>query len=387
MWLSRPLNGASELRMPDSPAAKQARLLRRQQQQQQQHLQQQQQQQQRQQLQPQRQQLQLEPEPEPQPASVVRWAERDDRAVDGGEAADIVARLTDPRQFTGAHRARFDPETGQGRGRAGRDSPAKGLGSQRLSPRGSPPPRSQLDLHHLQEAKHQRRMRDVVERHERDARWENERRWKEEQAAAADAERRALREEREERKLEMREAAQRRRQAEAAAVRELQAAHARADSEQWVAVGAAPPEGVPRDSSRSPRARRKAAAAPAVPEGSIFEKLTDHRQFTGAHRARFDRCVAAAMSSAIPAHGTAPCFAARSNLEQRRAAPAAHVAPPRTALHCTALHCTATLTERWVGAQRRQGAGQGGADGAARGLGRAWRLGNAAQPERHGVDR
>lgn len=35
-------------------------------------------------------------------------------------AADITARLTDPKSYSGSHKARFDPETGRGRGKAGR---------------------------------------------------------------------------------------------------------------------------------------------------------------------------------------------------------------------------------------------------------------------------
>ena len=41
---------------------------------------------------------------------------------------NIFDRLTDPRLYTGAHKHRFDPRTGKGRGLQGRDSVAKGPG-------------------------------------------------------------------------------------------------------------------------------------------------------------------------------------------------------------------------------------------------------------------
>lgn len=47
------------------------------------------------------------------------------RKAGGG---DIVSRLTDPKLYTGAHKERFDAETGKGKGLAGRDSVSKGAG-------------------------------------------------------------------------------------------------------------------------------------------------------------------------------------------------------------------------------------------------------------------
>ena len=44
-------------------------------------------------------------------------------------SSKVYNRLTDPNGFTGAHRHRFDPETGQGRGLDGRDSISKGGGT------------------------------------------------------------------------------------------------------------------------------------------------------------------------------------------------------------------------------------------------------------------
>jgi hypothetical protein len=41
---------------------------------------------------------------------------------------NIFDKLTDVRQYTGAHKARFDPTTGQGRGLEGRDSIMLGPG-------------------------------------------------------------------------------------------------------------------------------------------------------------------------------------------------------------------------------------------------------------------
>jgi hypothetical protein len=41
----------------------------------------------------------------------------------------IFARLTDSRLYTGHHKHRFDPSTGEGRGLSGRDSLSKGSGS------------------------------------------------------------------------------------------------------------------------------------------------------------------------------------------------------------------------------------------------------------------
>jgi hypothetical protein len=41
---------------------------------------------------------------------------------------DIFSRLTDPKGYTGAHKARFDSD-GKGRGLAGRDSVNKGSGT------------------------------------------------------------------------------------------------------------------------------------------------------------------------------------------------------------------------------------------------------------------
>ncbi|GBG30918.1 Tubulin polymerization-promoting protein [Hondaea fermentalgiana] len=54
----------------------------------------------------------------------------------GKKKASIFDKLTDPSQYTGAHRHRFDPETGKGRGLAGRDNVAKGRGSVKISSSG-----------------------------------------------------------------------------------------------------------------------------------------------------------------------------------------------------------------------------------------------------------
>ena len=56
----------------------------------------------------------------------------------------MLAKVTDTQQYTGIHRHRFDPATGQGRGLAGRDSIPKGEGS---AAGRYPPPVSSLLLY------------------------------------------------------------------------------------------------------------------------------------------------------------------------------------------------------------------------------------------------
>merc|ERR1711916_253946 len=56
-------------------------------------------------------------------------------------AADITARLTDPKSYSGSHKARFDPETGRGRGR----SPKRSDPRPRPSSTGSQTPRATPD--------------------------------------------------------------------------------------------------------------------------------------------------------------------------------------------------------------------------------------------------
>jgi hypothetical protein len=61
---------------------------------------------------------------------------------DGSPYKSVFDKLTDPQLYTGTHKLRFDPNTGRGRGKAGRDSPAKSAKStfgiySGTSPRGS----------------------------------------------------------------------------------------------------------------------------------------------------------------------------------------------------------------------------------------------------------
>ena len=54
-------------------------------------------------------------------------ASREESTAHDGHS-DIFSRLTDPSGYTGTHKHRFDPSTGDGRGILGRDSPAKATG-------------------------------------------------------------------------------------------------------------------------------------------------------------------------------------------------------------------------------------------------------------------
>ena len=67
-----------------------------------------------------------EPEPEPEPEPPARPL-----------PTNVHDRLADSSTFTGAHRQRFDPTTGKGRGLAGRDPAVKGAGTHSIRGDGS----------------------------------------------------------------------------------------------------------------------------------------------------------------------------------------------------------------------------------------------------------
>lgn len=51
------------------------------------------------------------------------------------KSENIFDRLTNPKLYTGAHKHRFDAETGKGKGLGGRDRAAKGIGAMPGAPR------------------------------------------------------------------------------------------------------------------------------------------------------------------------------------------------------------------------------------------------------------
>ena len=203
------------------------------------------------------------------------------------ELDGVYAKLTDVTQFTGHHKHRFDQQTGQGLGYVGL---------------GIKVDVEVVDKHHeyvelLKEAKHQQRMKDLQDRADRMQQWALDKRWQEEEQMVELFEKRRAQEERAARAHERRVAAAQRKAAENAAMRELQESYAMTDADQWpspVSEVRKIPEGVPWHGSPKPiRLHRSNGASSGTSRGvhsgpSIFDKLTDHTQFTGAHKARFD---------------------------------------------------------------------------------------------------
>lgn len=203
------------------------------------------------------------------------------------ELDGVYAKLTDVTQFTGHHKHRFDQQTGQGLGHVGL---------------GVKVDVEVVDKHHeyvelLKEAKHQQRIKDLQDRADRMQQWALDKRWQEEEQMVELFEKRRAQEERAARAHERRVAAAQRKAAENAAMRELQESYAMTDADQWsspVSGVRKIPEGTPWQGSPKPhRALRSNGATSGTSRGarsgpSIFDKLTDHTQFTGAHKARFD---------------------------------------------------------------------------------------------------
>ncbi len=222
----------------------------------------------------------------------------------------VYAKLTDPTQFTGHHKHRFDQQTG------------KGLGKAEL---GAGIAVGAVEKHHeyvelLKEAKHQKRIADLQERADRMEQWAVDKRWREEEQMEEDKKKSRAQEERAERARQRRLAADRRKAAENVALRELQERYTMTDADQWSSpisgariIAEAVPQQIPystahykpaqeaRTSSapvdrggsrKSTRSSARSGAATSRGERrsspSIFDKLTDHAQFTGTHKARFD---------------------------------------------------------------------------------------------------
>lgn len=56
----------------------------------------------------------------PPSASSSTVASASSSTMSSSSSSDVIARLTDHTKYTGSHKLRFDPETGKGRGKAGR---------------------------------------------------------------------------------------------------------------------------------------------------------------------------------------------------------------------------------------------------------------------------
>ena len=235
---------------------------------------------------------------------------------------DIYAKLTDVRQFTGHHKHRFDQQSGKGLGKAGRDTVRKGVGTKTelnpdftlsvLSPT-TAGEKNDMYVDHLREIKHQEKLAEIKARAELKQKREMDKRWREEEQSVEAREKRRILEERETAKHERREAARLRKEAEVKATQELQQRYAMNDSSQQGFAGGGRGgllEGVPASPRQTPWTADHYAKAGRVQhcrastngtssvtssrvsrssQGSnIFDKLTDHNQFTGAHKARFD---------------------------------------------------------------------------------------------------
>jgi hypothetical protein len=169
--------------------------------------------------------------------------------------------------------------------------------------------KNDMYVEHLREVKHQKKLAEIKAREELLQKREIDKRWRHEEESVEAREKRRILEEREAAKQERREAARLRKEAEIKATQELQERYAMSDSSQWVEN-----EGVGGVSEGTPPSRRQTKwepdhyakvgrvqhrRAPSSTSGtsvassrgsrsSIFDKLTDHKQFTGAHKARFD---------------------------------------------------------------------------------------------------